>query len=131
MNERIRKELEFLKSFYDVEHSNGWLLIKNYQLPNNMGWSYQKIDVCIQIPGNYPAQAPYGIYVPSDLRINGHTPATNYQPVASNKPSFTGIWGLISWSIDGMWNPNQDITKGANLLNFINSFYNRFKMGRS
>ena len=130
MGERLRLERELLKDFYEIDFSGSWLLVKKYCLPEDIGWSYSQINVCVQVPGNYPSQAPYGIYVPSDLRINNNTPAANYQEVAQNNPPFPGSWGLISWSIDGAWIPNQDITKGANLLHFISSFANRFKMGR-
>lgn len=130
MSERISKEIEMLQKFYEVDFLDNWILTRSYPLPKNMNWNFTKIDVCAQIPANYPAQAPYGIYVPSELRIGNQTPASNYQEVANNKPPFEGSWGLISWSIDGPWIPNQEIRKGANLLNFINSFKERFKMGR-
>ena len=130
MNGRIKLELGLLEKYYEVNFSEGWVLIRNYSLPANLGWNRKIIDVCIQVPGNYPAQAPYGIYVPSELRINEQTPASNYQEVANNKPVFDGCWGLISWSIDGTWLPKVDITKGANLLNFVNSISDRFKQGR-
>ena len=130
MNERLKQEIELLRGFYEIEYSENWLLVKSYSLPNGIGWNYSEIPVCVQVPGNYPAQAPYGIYVPSDLRVNNLTPAKNYQEVAKNKPLFDGEWGLISWSIDGSWIPHVEITKGANLLHFISSFSNRFKMGR-
>lgn len=130
MSERLQLEIELLREFYSLDFSENWLLINGYNLPQGLGWSHESIDLCVQVPGNYPSQAPYGIYVPSDLRINGNTPAKNYQEIAKNKPVFSGSWGLISWSIDGPWVPNEEITRGANLLHFISSFSIRFKMGR-
>lgn len=130
MKERLQLEIDLLQEYFKVDVSGNWLLIKDYSLPSGMNWSYQSMNVCFEVPANYPSQAPYGIYVPSDLRIQGNTPASNYQEIAKKQPAFSGSWGLISWTIDGPWNPNQDIRKGANLLNFVRTFSERFKMGR-
>lgn len=133
MTDRIKEEIELIRKSYELDfHSvgnNHWLKIKEYILPIDMGWNNEVIDICILIPQNYPASAPYGIYVPSDLRINSQLPASNYQEIAGNQPPFEGSWGLISWSVDGSWLPKANIIEGANLLNVIHSYSDRFKMG--
>lgn len=134
MTDRIQEEIELVRKSYELDFqsagNNHWLKIKNYKLPRGVGWNMEFIDICMLIQPNHPAASPYGIYVPSGLRINGQTPATNYQEVASNKPPFEGSWGMISWGIDGQWQPKDNITKGDNLLNVVHSYNDRFKQGR-
>lgn len=135
MTDRIKEEIELIRKSYELDFQSVrniyWLKIKGYQLPKGMGWNMGVIDVCMMIQPNHPAAPPYGIYVPSGLRINGQTPADNYQEIANNKPPFEGNWGMISWGIEGQWQPKSEITKGDNLLNVIHSYSVKFKNGRN
>ena len=130
MNPRIQLELELLEKYYQIDFDSNWVKVNEYRLPVDMNWNMSVMEVCIQIPVNYPGVAPYGIYVPSQLQYGNDSPAINFQKIANNKPPFSGSWGMISWAVDGTWMPRDEITKGSNLLNFVNSFSDRFKMGR-
>jgi hypothetical protein len=94
------------------------------------GWSSETIDVAFLIQEGHPAAAPYGIYVPAGLRFNGQKPE-NFTEPAENQPPFGGRWGIFSWQPDeNAWKPHADITKGANLLNWVLGFGDRFREGK-
>jgi len=132
MCDRIKEEIILIRKYYpNLEHDNErrWVIIHDYLLPKDMHWNKNAIDVCFFIPNGYPGTNPYGFYVPSDLRY-GDQPPNNYNPSPDNKPPFSGNWSLISWMPADKWNPAAEIQKGSNLLNFVRSFYSRFKDGR-
>jgi hypothetical protein len=77
----------------------------------------------------HPATPPYGLYVPAGILFKGQKPS-NYAEPAENQPPFGGQWGMFSWqSEDNAWKPHADITKGANLLNWVLGFSARFAEG--
>lgn len=132
MVDRIWEEITLIKKYYNnLEHdeSRRWIIIHDYFLPKNMQWNKNVIDVCFIIPNGYPGTSPYGIYVSSDLRYDEEVP-NNINPNLKDKPPFPGNWVLLSWTPTDRWNPNAEIQKGSNMLNFVRSFYDRFKSGR-
>ena len=130
MSERILQEIEILKKFYssiEFNDDKNWALIPSYRLPTGYGWGPEIIPVCLMIPNGYPGTNPYGIYVPSDIKVNGQVPG-NFNSSPGNLPPFKGSWGILSWTLDP-WKPSADIQQGSNLLNFVQSFYRRFQEG--
>lgn len=131
-NSRIQTELELLKKYFpEIETAEGnWFRIQNYPLPQGMSWNKTVIEICFQAPVGYPCTPPYGIYVPSDLRINDQVPES-FQPSVNNKPPFDGSWGMFSWTPEeGNWNPSADASRGSSLLDFVLTFDQRFKSGK-
>lgn len=132
MEERIEEEFQLIRKYYPtltVSNCKKWGLIENFKLPSEMSWNKESIPVCFTIPSGYPGSVPYGIYVPSDLQCD-HKEPMSFKKVADNKPPFEGDWGMLSWTPDaGEWKPTSDILLGSNLLNFINTFHDRFKEG--
>lgn len=129
MEQRIEKELELLKQFFpDIEyHSNEhWFYIPSYPLLD--GWNRTSIEIAFQIKKGYPGTKPYAFYVPVGLRFNDEKPK-NYKEPAKNQPPFDGEWGCISWSVTNEWRPTANLKSGSNLLNWVNSFKDRFQEG--
>ncbi len=132
MDERIKKEIALLKKYYkdlELDENGKWVIIRNYSLPKNMKWNKEVIDLCFVIPIGYPGANPYGIYVPLELKYGEQQP-NNINPNIKEKPPFPGNWVLLSWTPVEKWNYKSEITKGSNLLNFVQSFCYRFKDGR-
>jgi hypothetical protein len=131
MSDRVNEELKILKKYFSslvVNETNNWGLIPDYNLPRGIGWDRAIITICFNIPNGFPGSAPYGIYVPSNIRIHNSTP-NNFNLSLNNKPPFEGEWGILSWQLDP-WEPAAEISKGSNLLNFVQSFHNRFTEGQ-
>lgn len=128
MRERIEEELALLRTVYPhLNHKDQWVLIPSYPLP--AGWSQTVVDVALVIKDSYPGTPPYGIYVPAGLRFKGASPS-NYTEPASEQPPFGGTWGIFSWQPEGAdWRPTADLSKGANLLNWVQGFAKRFQEG--
>lgn len=129
MKERLEKELELLHQFYPgiVYKSNGhWFYIPSYPLP--LGWNRKHTEVAFQLKKGYPGTKPYGFYTPKGIRFNNQKPQ-KYKEPANNQPPFEGEWGQFSWSIKGSWKPASDIIVGSNLVNWMNSFRDRFNEG--
>lgn len=129
MEDRIRQELEHLRTRYKVElvEEGRWARVASYPLP--AGWNRTATDVAFQIPVGYPGTPPYGIYVPSGVLFNDEPP-DNYKEPAPSQPPFGGTWGLFSWQPDGPWLATADIVSGSNLLNWVMGFAARFREGR-
>lgn len=133
MKERIDKELALLRQHYpDLEYreEGRWVRVPAYPLP--AGWSAAATDVAFQIPVNFPGAPPYGIYTPSDLRIDGNKP-DNYTEPAQTQPPFGGSWALFSWSTtDGQWRATSqpDPARGYTLLAWVRGFAARFAEGK-
>src|SRR5271166_2618225 len=97
VQERINLELGMVrKRFPGLEYrpDGQWVLIPKYSLPS--GWSLSETSLAFQIPVQYPASPPYGIYVPMGLLFNGQQPNSYSQP-APTQPPFGGVWGVFSW----------------------------------
>lgn len=129
MPPRLAKELELLRRHYpglEFVESGYWFLIPGYPLPKD--WNRGSTHTAFQAPPGYPGSAPYGFYVPSDLRVKEAKPA--WQEPAQNRPPFAGEWAFFSWAVDGQWPaPTTDFIGGANLLSFTLSFADRFTQG--
>ncbi len=128
---RIGEELELLlEVFPDLiyEPKGDWFLIPSDLRAPAVGWTPQPFPVAFHAQPNHPGQAPYGIYIRSDARIRGAAPQ-RFKADADQKPSFPGAWGVLSWTIDGPWVPKVPAREGANLLNFVLSFEERFRSG--
>jgi len=130
MQERIDQELALLVQPYpNLEYVAGgqWVRIPSYPLPP--GWNRTTTDIAFQIPAAHPGTPPYGIYVPAGIQYNGARP-NNYAEPAGIQPPFGGIWGIFSWQTgDGQWRPTANVTSGANLLNWVRGFADRFREG--
>lgn len=129
MEDRIMRELELLQKYYPevVFQPQGlWFHIPSYTLPE--GWSKDTTDIAFQIKKTYPGAPPYAFYIPSGLMYNDKSP-NNYVANAQNQPPFAGKWGCVSWSCSPDWKPKADLLTGSNLLNWVNSFRDRFSEG--
>lgn len=127
--ERIGEEIELLRGAHpSLIHQGAWVRIPDLPLPT--GWNRDGTDVVFQIAGAFPAAPPYGIFVPSGLRFEGKTPGSYKEP-SDNSPPFGGKWGFFSWAVDSPadWQPTAHIELGANLLQWVRSFSERFAEG--
>jgi len=127
-NERIDQEVALLRQrFPSLERQGDWIKLPDYPLPP--GWNRNKTDVAFVIPPTYPGAPPYGFFVPVGLQFEGRFPG-NYKEPASQVLPFEGNWGLFSWQPDGgQWQPKEQVTAGSNLMNWAESFANRFREG--
>jgi hypothetical protein len=132
---RVQEELIHLRKFYpklEFVEKGLWIRIPDFPLPQDKDklWNRERTDVAFQIPIQYPGTHPYGFFVPSGLTCNGTAPK-EYQDQCSEQLPFDGQWGKFSWSpVGGQWKPSSDIlVAGANLLNFVRTFTDRFKEG--
>lgn len=127
MYDRIEAELGLLRTrFCDLEYrpDGRWVRIPSYPLP--AGWNRTHTDIAFQIPTQYPANPPYGFYVPVGLTYDGQRPNNCAD---NNAPLFGGNWMLFSWQPDGNWIPAADPRSGHNLLNWAIGFRQRFAEG--
>lgn len=130
VTDRVTLEYEALKTQLpaaELHESNRWVYISGWLLPPGM-WSVATLSLCVEIPPNYPGQAPYGFFVsPHDLTLaNGATPQN---AKVDNAPPYSGIWLKFSWSAND-WHPAADHLAGSNLLNFVNSVRTRLSDGK-
>ncbi|HHJ18513.1 MAG TPA: hypothetical protein ENJ84_01570 [Gammaproteobacteria bacterium] len=130
--ERIQQELVLLRTSYpDLQYvpDGQWVFIPRYA--TDSGWSHSLTDIAFQIPlTGYPATPPYGFHVRSGIRFNNQVPS-NYREPAPSKPPFDGDWGMFSWQPEAaQWKPKSSIAAGANLLNWVKGFAQRFKEGK-
>src|SRR4051794_12121265 len=132
MNDRLAKELALLKTVLpDVEFrevDSGWYFIPRYTVQHG-GWKQTEIAVCFQVPGGYPGDAPYAFWVSPPLRqaSNDAAPTNNYQEPSPTP--FPGTWAKFSWSHEAGWKPGAEPASGANFLNFVLTFRDRFREG--
>ena len=128
LEERIQKELELLRTRYNVDfvEEGRWARIASYPLPP--GWNRPVTDVAFQVLVGYPGTPPYGIYVPVGIAFNGQSP-NNYQEPAPTQPPFGGAWGIFSWQPEGQWRATTDIISGSHLMNWVIGFAGRFGEG--
>lgn len=129
MQSRIDQELVLLRKYYsslEYQQNDQWIRIASYPLPPD--WNKEITDVAFQIPIGYPGAPPYGIYVPVGLLHKGSMP-NNYKEPAENRPPFDGTWGFFSWTHTDPWKPTGDLITGANLLNWVRGFSDRFREG--
>lgn len=129
---RLQEELRLIATvFRDVVRSEDWFLLPNDARAARYGWIPEPFPVALHAQPGHPGQVPYGIYVRSCVRIGNQVP-NNFKATASNRPPFEGQWGVLSWQGDAdgtPWIPAQRIREGANLLNFVVTFEERFKQG--
>ena len=129
--ERIREEHALLLTvFREIQYdaSGDWFLLKDDTRAATFGWAPTPFPVAFQAQKDHPGAPPYGIYVHRAARLRGGAMPTNFQPNAENRPPFAGEWAMLSWSIDGNWIPKATVRGGANLLAFVLSFEERYKM---
>ena len=129
---RLQAEHRLIASvFPGVERSGDWFLIGHDGRATRAGWSPDPFPVAFHAQPGHPGQVPYGIYVPSSALVGGKAP-DNFSATASNRQPFDGDWGVLSWQgdADGMpWTAKQEIREGANLLNYVITFEQRFRQG--
>ena len=129
MQERIDIELELVQDrFPAVEYllEGRWVRLRSYPLPE--GWNRSVTDVAFQIGDVYPGAQPYGFYVHAGILFQGNTPGSYTEP-APNTPPFEGSWGFFSWAPKNGWFPASDVRQGANLLDWVRGFKDRFEEG--
>lgn len=114
--------------FPDLVHepAGDWFMIRNDLRALAAGWSPDPFPVAFHAQRKHPGQAPYGIYVRFDARVDGVAP-NNFKAKTSVIPPFPGAWGVLSWTVEGPWIPMEPAREGANLLNFVLSFEERFR----
>ncbi len=129
---RLEEEYNLIATiFRSVVRSGDWFLIPDDVRATRLGWTPDPFPVAFHAQARHPGQVPYGIYVSSSARIGGQIP-NNFSANVNHRPPFEGPWGVLSWQGDGHgipWIPAQRIRKGANLLNFVITFEERFKEG--
>jgi hypothetical protein len=128
--DRMAAELELLRRYYPraewrASTSGGWIRLPEYLLPPGL-WGVNLCDVCFEVRGSYPGEAPYGFYVATGLRTGGQRPQNYDEPATT---PFPGTWGRFSWSVDGAWMPRADVVSGTNLTTFVRSFRDRLLEG--
>ncbi len=124
----MTRELDFVRAFYsDVRYvSEGrWVLLPAYRLPEGV-WRQAEVELCFQIPENYPGQSPYAFYVNPSLRLADASVPNNFE--ISVPTVFAGSWGKFSWIVDP-WQPDIDPKAGSNLVDFIRSCGYRLREG--
>ena len=129
---RLEEEKRLIATIFpSVVRLREWFLIPHDARATRYGWTPDPFPVAFHAQPGHPGQVPYGIYVPSSVRIAGRSPS-NFSADASNRPPFEGQWGVLSWqgdSDDRPWIPATRICEGANLLNFVITFEEWFKEG--
>ena len=129
---RLEEELSLIASvFRNVIRSGDWFLIPDDSRAVRHGWTPNPFPVAFHAQPGHPGQVPYGIYLPSSTQIGGQTP-NDFSVTASNRPPFAAQWGVLSWQGDAdrkPWVSRTNIREGANLLNFVLTFEERYKQG--
>lgn len=132
MNAWVAAELELLRGvFPDIVYleDGDWFLIPEYPLSGTTEWTPAPLSVAFHAQPGHPGQAPYGIWVPSGVRVRGEAP-NNIQDPANKQPPFPGRWALLSWTVNGKWQPKANPREGANLLDYALGFKERFNQGK-
>ncbi len=135
MRARIEDELRLLRAVYGaVEHTEAggedWFRIPSYRIP--AGWllngkPVSEIPIVFLIKADYPGGAPYGFLTPAGLTFGGNAPQSTGPPP---KPvPIPGDWLHFSWQPESGWKPNNDPTKGSNLVSWARSFAARLREG--
>lgn len=134
-SDRIEGELDLLRKFYpDVEYdiSSKIFVIPKYEIPSDF-WSAKTVRLAFQVPAGYPGQPPYAFYIEGGVKLREKSDQEPDQQV-DKKPSnyddcplppFEGVWGKFSWAHEN-WKPTSDLSSGSNLLNFVQTFKDRF-----
>ena len=129
---RLEEEYRLIATvFPTVVRSEDWFLVPDDVRAKRHGWTPDPFPVAFHAQPEHPGQVPYGIYVASCALVGGQSP-NNFSGNASNRPPFEGEWGVLSWQGDNSgtpWVPAQQIEEGANLLNYLITFEERFKDG--
>lgn len=123
MIERRKKELDLVIRVADeveIDPSLNWFIIKQYPLGN--GWNKPEISVLILIPSGYPTTPPDNFYTDPDLRL-----AQGAQPNRATPCVQIGKqWLQFSYHVEkGDWQPHAEVSKGHNLLTFLDGVKQR------
>ena len=125
---RLEHEHLLIAEFFPtVCRSGSWFLIPDDARATRLGWTPDPFPVAFHAQPRHPGQAPYGIFVPSSVRVGGRAPE-NFASTSASGPPFDGEWGVLSWICDP-WIPKGQIRQGSNLLNFLLTFEQRFREG--
>ena len=129
---RLEEEHKLLVEFFpNIMRDGDWFLVPDDPRARKIGWTPDPFPVAFHAQPKHPGQAPYGVYITSCAKIGGRTPE-NFNANAANRPPFPGRWGVLSWTPEkpGLpWVPKTAIHEGANLLNFLCTFEERFREG--
>jgi hypothetical protein len=125
MTPRIEAELILVHQKYgdlEVSSEGKWFIVKEWPLPP--GWSKPYSRVLVLIPPGYPPTPPDNFYTDNDLRLaNGGLPTNT----SANQVKEGQQWLQFSYHADpATWRPHADVTKGHNLLTFLEGVWGRF-----
>ncbi|KAA3645716.1 MAG: hypothetical protein DWQ07_12315 [Chloroflexi bacterium] len=117
MNRRLQEELRLLRiRFSELEQApeGEWFIVR---WPLRTGWNKDEVRVLVQIPVGYPTSPPDNFYTDLDLRLaNGQMPS-NTSP---NQVIAGQQWLQFSYHLEAnTWLPHADVSKGHNLLSFL------------
>jgi hypothetical protein len=125
MDDRIREEFNLLQeAFPQAVYQDRWVMLPDYPLPG--GWSAERIAVAFFLKPPYPANSPYGIYVPPGLKFDDKPP-NNYAAAGEQVP-FPGAWWVFSWQAE-QWFPGATAADGHNMRTFALGISRRFLEG--
>jgi hypothetical protein len=117
MTPRLEEEFRLLEErfgYLEQDPDWGWFIIR-WPLPS--GWNKQEVRVLVLIPPGYPATPPDNFYTDPDLRLaNGQIPA-NASP---DQMVANSLRLQFSYHVEpNTWHPHAEITRGHNLLTFL------------
>ncbi len=128
MDDRIAAEVALLRLHYEsVEYveSGGqhWFQVVGMKTVNE--WTPAVITVVFSVTQGYPGTAPYGFFVPEEVRYQGGALKIHGPP---HPPPFPGSWLFLSWSARD-WRATADVKSGSNLWGWVRSFRGRMQEG--
>ncbi len=124
MNERVRQEIELLRTKYpNLQRGEklDWVLLPDYPLPAGR-YNREKTKLFFLITSGYPLTAIDNFFVEAGLLFangQGGIPAYREGSTPSGAPlPVPGNWGWFSWHPNA-WRPAATIEGGDNLLTFL------------
>lgn len=123
MHERVRQEIELLKTRYpDLEDGEqlNWILIPKYKLPAGR-FNQEMTKLLFALPAGYPNAGIDNFFVDAGLRLSGgeNPPGFNIGANSSSGVApLPGDWAWFSWH-PAEWRPAATIEAGDNLHTFL------------
>jgi len=126
MIERLGAELALLRTAFpdaELREEDLWARIPIYPISEGL-WGRASSEVAFRFV--LPGQPPYGFWVrPGLTLVTGSTIQSYSYPVATG---FGEGWGQFSWTAEE-WSPGADVQRGANMLQWAQSFAIRLGEG--
>lgn len=130
MTERLQRDIDLLRGRYpevEFREEGQWVFLPHYIIPNDL-WEQKEYAVSFQLRAGYPDIGPYGINASPPPRGKSGQVPSNYVDNPEPAPPFPGTWGRLSWDSTG-WRATPDLVSGHTLLNYVESFRQRFEEG--